>query len=458
MKKLLGILLLTLLMPLTASAAKPRRQAAKPRTSTEARSQRQRTQKELTKTTRELTATERTLSEKLRRIASLEENIARSTSRATQLKLRIDSIEAEAVLVRDSIAKSEAELNRLRELYTRAVRSSRRNRREMNTLTFIFSAETFRQAWRRMRYLEQYGAWRKRKATEIKAIVTILNDRRAKLEEMKRHTAALRTEALTEQRRLRNDRSKLEEVVGSLKGRTRELNSLLRRQQSTLRSLDDEIERLIRIEEEEQRRREEEERRRREEEERRAAEAAAAAAAESRQTRTPDPTASPTPAKTPTKTPAKDPEFKPSKTSSTSVGGSFAAQKGNLPSPLSHTYVIALGFGRQQHRSVSNLEVNNPGIDLETALGATARAVFPGTVSAVFVQDGLGHVVLIRHGSYLTVYANIRTIKVKKGDKLKTGDVIGIVGASDVNPTRALLHFEIRHERQKLDPRLWLRR
>lgn len=455
MKKLLGILLLTLLMPLSASAAKPRRQAAKPRTSTEARSQRQRTQKELTKTTRELTATERTLSEKLRRIASLEENIARSTSRASQLKLRIDSIEAEAVLVRDSIAKSEAELNRLRELYTRAVRSSRRNRREMNTLTFIFSAETFRQAWRRMRYLEQYGAWRKRKAAEINAMVTILNDRRAKLEELKRHTAALRTEALTEQRRLRNDRTKLEEVVGSLKGRTRELNSLLRRQQSTLRSLDDEIERLIRIEEEEQRRREEEERRRREEEERRAA-AAAAAAAESRQTRTPAPTTTPAPA--PTKTPTKDPEFKPSKPASTSVGGSFAAQKGNLPSPLSHTYVIALGFGRQQHRSVSNLEVNNPGIDLETALGATARAVFPGTVSAVFVQDGLGHVVLIRHGSYLTVYANIRTIKVKKGDKLKTGDVIGIVGPSDVNPTRALLHFEIRNERQKLDPRLWLRR
>lgn len=443
-------------MPLTASAAKPRRQTSKPRTSTEARSQRQRTQKELTKTSRELTATERTLSEKLRRIASLEENIARSTARAAQLKLRIDSIEAEAALVRDSIAKGEAELDRLRELYTRAVRSSRRNRREMNTLTFIFSAETFRQAWRRMRYLEQYGAWRKRKSEEIKTMVTILNGRRTKLEELKRHTASLRTEELTEQRRLRNDRTKLEEVVGSLKGRTRELNTLLRRQQSTLRSLDDEIERLIRIEEE-QRRREEEERRRREEEERRAAAAAAAASAaatDSRQTRTPAPSGS----KAPAKTPAKTPEFKPSQTVATSVSGSFAAQKGNLPSPLSHTYVIALGFGRQQHRSVSNLEVNNPGIDLETALGATARAVFPGTVSAVFVQDGLGHVVLIRHGNYLTVYANIRTIKVKKGDKLKTGDVIGVVGTSDVNPTRALLHFEIRNERQKLDPRLWLRR
>ncbi len=442
-------------MPLTASAAKPQRQASKPRTSTEARNRRQQTQKELTKTSRELTATERNLSEKLRRIASLEENIARSTARAAQLKLRIDSIEAEAVLVRDSIAKGEAELDCLRELYTRAVRSSRRNRREMNTLTFIFSAETFRQAWRRMRYLKQYGAWRKRKAAEITAMVNILNGRRAKLEELKRHTAALRTAALTEQRRLRNDRTKLEEVVGSLKGRTRELNILLRRQQSTLRSLDDEIERLIRIEEE-QRRREEEARRRREEEERRAAEAAAAAAAaaDSRQTRTPAPSG----AKSPAKTPAKAPDFKPSQTVTTSVSGSFAARKGNLPSPLSHTYVVALGFGRQQHRSVSNLEVNNPGIDLETALGATARAVFPGTVSAVFVQDGLGHVVLIRHGNYLTVYANIRTINVKKGDKLKTGDVIGVVGTSDVNPTRALLHFEIRNERQKLDPRLWLRR
>ncbi len=76
----------------------------------------------------------------------------------------------------------------------------------------------------------------------------------------------------------------------------------------------------------------------------------------------------------------------------------------------------------------------------------------------MFRQDGLGHVVLVRHGEYLTVYANIKSLRVTKGDKLKTGDIIGSVGASDVNPTRGQLHFEIRRERQKFDPMQWLKR
>lgn len=450
-------MLLSALLPLTAEAAKPRTGQSKPRTSTDARRQRSQTERQMRQTSRQLTSTERELAENLRKISALEESIERSTARAARLKQRIDSIAVRSAAVSDSIARNEAELKRLRELYTRAVRSSRRNRREMNSLTFIFSARTFRQAWRRMHYLEQYGRWRRRKTDEINGVMTELNLQKERLEEMKRQTASLRSEALAEERRLRTDREKLQRVAGSLKGRTRELNSLLQRQQSTMRSLDDEIERLIQREEEERKRREEEERKRREAEEakRRAEEARRQAEQAAASTR-PSPTPSPTPAPAPAPEPAT--HFEPSPATKIDASGSFAAQKGKLPSPLSHTYVVALGFGRQQHRSVSNLEVNNPGVDLETAVGATARAVFPGTVSAVFVQDGLGHVVLVRHGNYLTVYANIQTLKVSKGTKLKTGDVIGIVGPSDVNPQRALLHFEIRREREKLDPRLWLKR
>ncbi|MDE7335752.1 MAG: peptidoglycan DD-metalloendopeptidase family protein, partial [Muribaculaceae bacterium] len=208
------------------------------------------------------------------------------------------------------------------------------------------------------------------------------------------------------------------------------------RTEDFLAKLDREIERLIQKEiEEERKRREAEERRK-------AAEGKNGGSKEQASE-----TAKPKPAS----------DFVPGATAANSPGN-FASQKGKLPSPLSHTYAVVQGFGVQQHRSIKTLEVNNPGVDLETAANATARAVYPGVVSAVFVQEGLGHVVLVRHGEYLTVYANIKNLRVGKGAKLKTGDAIGSVGPSDVDPSRGQLHFEIRREREKYNPMQWLKR
>jgi len=419
----------------TSVAATPGKQkptAGKPRTSADAKKRKRQTQQQIKKTEKELKAAEAELNRNLRKVSKLENDIARSTANSARLKARIDSLSEAALLVKDSIAAGEAELQRLRGLYTRAVRSSRKNRREMNVTTFIFSAQTFRQARRRMNYLKEFSTWRKRKALEINEVIKSLEKQRAALEEMKIKVSNLRRESLAEERRLRADKAELSSAVGALKGKQKELNTMLSRQQSQLLELDREIERLIRKEIEEQQRREAEEARKRA-----AAEAAAKAADKS------DSSDKPAPA--------------PAKPAKVNQSGNFAAQKGKLPSPLSHTYVIVQGFGIQKHHSVKTLEINNPGVDLETASGATARAVYPGVVSAVFRQDGLGHVVLIRHGEYLTVYANIATLKVAKGNKVKTGDVIGTVAQSDTNPDRGQLHFEIRHERQKINPMQWLK-
>lgn len=430
------------------TAARPKKKApaaaSAPKTSADARKRRKQTEQQMARTAKELKAAEAELTRNLRQVSKLESDIERTTSNSARLQARIDSITARATLVKDSITAGEAELERLRGLYVRAVRSSRKNRREMNTLTFVFSAETFRQAWRRMRYLEEFSGWRRQKTEEIGAVIASLEQQRAALDEMKVKLQNLRRESLAEERRLRSDRASLETAVGNLKGKQKELNTMLQRQKSTLEELDRQIERLIQKEIEEQRRREEEAARRR----------AAEEAARAKSTKSDKSDRSDQKSDLPSK-PKTD--FKPGATAANSPGN-FAAQKGKLPSPLSHTYIIAQGFGLQRHRSIKTLEVNNPGVDLETAASATARAVYPGTVSAVFRQDGLGHVVLVRHGEYLTVYANIKSLRVTKGDKLKTGDIIGSVGASDVNPTRGQLHFEIRRERQKFDPMQWLKR
>lgn len=445
MNRLLKILLIILLLPLAAEGAKPKK-----RSSSDAQSQRRKTEQQMKQTSKKLTMTEAEIKQRLGKINTLQQKIGRSENNSIILKRRLDSIALRSARVQDSIKANEAELARLRQLYTSAVRSSRRNRREMNTLTFIFSADNFRQAYRRMRYLEQYSAWRQRKTDQIGEVVASLEAQKAELADMAKHTASLRSQEIAEQRHLKSSRDSVNSVVKSLQGQKKKLNSMLKEQQKTISRLDDEISRLIAQEAEEQRRREAAEAKRRAEE---AARKAAQADAQK-------PGATPAPAdkKKPAESKPKQPEFQPDNQSISNATGEFAARKGKLPSPLSHTYVVARPFGVQPHKTHTHVEVNNPGLDLETALGATARAVHPGFVSAVFVQDGFGHVVLVRHGSYLTVYANVKTINVKKGDKLKAGDVIGTVAPSEFNPSRGMLHFEIRREREKFDPQQWLKR
>lgn len=420
-----------------SSAAKPKNQApAAPKTSADAKKQRRQTEQQIARTSKELKAAEAEIKSNLRKVSRLEGDIERAAATEQRLQQRIDSLTERGRQVKDSITAGEQELQRLRELYIRAVRSSRRNRREMTPVTFVFSASTVRQAWRRMGYLEEFSKWRGRKSGEINALIADLEAKRVELEEMKNKMLNLRREAQIQGRKLRNDRASLQTAVGNLQGKQKELNSVLEKQKATLAKLDREIERLIQKEiEEERKRREAEERRK-------AAEAKNGGSKEQS-------------AATAKQKPAVD--FVPGATAANSPGN-FAAQKGKLPSPLSHTYAVVQGFGVQQHRSIKTLEVNNPGVDLETAANATARAVYPGVVSAVFVQEGLGHVVLVRHGEYLTVYANIKTLRVGKGTKLKTGDPIGSVGPSDVDPSRGQLHFEIRREREKFNPMQWLKR
>lgn len=456
MSRLLRIIIFCLLLPLSVDAAKPKKAApAKPKTSVDVKNQRKKTEQEMKQTSKKITMTDAQIKERLGRINKLQQQITRSEATASQLQQRLDSIARRTSLVQDSIKANEAELARLRQLYTTAVRSSRRNRREMNTLTFIFSADNFRQAYRRMRYLEQYSAWRKRKAEQISSIVSSLTAQKASLTEMANHTTSLRRQEVEEQRRLKASRDSVNSAVKSLEGQKKQLNAMLNEQKRTIKKLDDEIQRLIEKEIEEQRRREAEEARKRAEAAKKQAEEAAKKAQDAAKgqkggdKKKPAETTPPKP---------KEPEFKPDGQTISQQTGEFASRKGSLPSPLSHTYVVARPFGIQPHKTHTHVEVNNPGLDLETALGATARAVHPGYVSAVFVQDGFGHVVLVRHGSYLTVYANVKTINVKKGDKLKAGDVIGTVAPSEFNPNRGMLHFEIRREREKFDPQQWLKR
>ncbi len=125
--------------------------------------------------------------------------------------------------------------------------------------------------------------------------------------------------------------------------------------------------------------------------------------------------------------------------------------------PVVGRYAIVSKFGTNTYRDLSKVQVTNLGIDIEATPGSSARSVFEGTVTAVVRIDGHHNVVLVRHGEYITVYAGIDKLAVRKGDKVKTGQTLGTIYVDAEDDNRAVLHFEVRRETQKLNPTEWVR-
>lgn len=140
------------------------------------------------------------------------------------------------------------------------------------------------------------------------------------------------------------------------------------------------------------------------------------------------------------------------------LASSFAQNKGRLPAPIRGSYSILRTFGVHQHSQHNRVQVNSSGVDFGVNGDSRAYAVFSGVVSRVFVIPGYGTAVILRHGNYLTVYANLSSVAVSTGSRVSTGQSIGSVGASPDGSSGRLLHFQLWHERTKLNPLAWIKR
>ena len=138
------------------------------------------------------------------------------------------------------------------------------------------------------------------------------------------------------------------------------------------------------------------------------------------------------------------------------LSGSFESNKGKLPIPITGAYLVVGEYGVQNVAGMKDVKQNNLGLDIQGQEGAQARAVFDGTVSSIF-QQGKGQIgVLIRHGSYISVYCNLSETRLKKGDKVKTSDIVGDIQVSEDG--LPILHFQLHKESTRLNPSDWLRR
>ena len=412
------------------------------RTRQSVRQQKQQTERQIAETNKKIKENNASISRRLNQLNLLTAQMNDTRRDINRLQASVDSIGRQTRLLEDSLKTMQQHLELIRGRYKTAVQRARTSRSSMNDMSFIFSANSLTQCYRRYRYIQEYSRWRQRKTEEIGRTMADIDSAKTALESMKQERRNTIAQLETERRTLASRRDSTSAIVTSLKKEGKSLARLLEQKRKEARNLDAELERLIA--EEQRKAAEEAERRRREEE------ASKAAAPDN---------------KSGTKQKGENNQAKPSTTTPRQpdetiprMSGSFLANKGKLPMPVPGRYTIVSRFGRHKHPELKYVEVDNSGIDIEVAQGTKARAVFGGRVSAIFRQPGYDNIIMIRHGEYLTIYANIATIDIKTGDNVKAGQSLGTISADSNDNNRSILHFEIRREKQKLDPEQWLKR
>ncbi len=138
------------------------------------------------------------------------------------------------------------------------------------------------------------------------------------------------------------------------------------------------------------------------------------------------------------------------------LSGSFVQNKGKLPPPVRGKYDLVTRFGKRPHHKFKSLMVNHSGIELRVSSDRGAYSVFDGTVMHVFVASGYGQGVLLRHGNYFTVYVNLSNVSVRTGQKVSAGTRLGTINSDQSSQRANILHFQLRHNDNKLNPEQWI--
>ncbi len=412
------------------------------------------TQRAIKLTAEQIEANAKKTGRTLSALNALNAEITQQSRSITEIAGQIDSIDASIAVISDSIRILDERLEAMRASYANSIKSMHKaNSGSMSALAFIFASDSFTQAYRRVRYLREFAAWKDKKSTEIK-------EAQAQLDGQRKHYAALQADKSAAMAKMTSTKADLEKkqketsvLVAQLKKEGASLKKVLKEKEAQARALDAELDRLIA---EEQRRQEAE--RRKAEEARRKQQEKQLAQGKAKGEKTKE---------TEAKGSAPKPAPKPKASSSAAnyataeadrkLTGSFESNKGRLLFPVSGKYKIVRPFGRHKHPDLPHVVTDNSGIDIEVPPGGNARAVFGGTVSAIFRQPGFNTIVMVRHGSYLTIYANLTDILVKKGDVLKQGQTLGRIYSDPDDDNRSILHFELRKETQKLNPSAWVR-
>ncbi len=377
-----------------------------------------------------LSKTEKNVGSQLNGLATLTGQIEERKRYILTINKDVEAIESELTAVNKQIKNLEIDLRDKKKKYEASVQYLHKNRSIEEKLMFIFSADNLAQTYRRFRYVREYATYQRMQGEELLKKQEEVNHKKQELQQVKSAKESLLKEREAEKTKLEAQEKEQRQLVNTLKKKQKGIQTELRKKRQQANQLNNRIDRLIAEEIEKARKK---------------------AETEARKTNK-----KPETKKNNIKKNAPVDAFVMSKADQ-ALSSDFASNRGKLPMPISGPYIITSHYGQYNVAGLRNVKLDNKGIDIQGKPGAEARAIFNGKVAAVFKLNGLFNV-LIRHGAYISVYCNLATASVKQGDDVTTKQSIGQVFSNGADGGRTVLHFQLRKEKEKLNPEPWLNR
>lgn len=299
------------------------------------------------------------------------------------------------------VSALQRDLKNLKEEYAAMIYTSYKANSGYNILTFLFSAETFNQLNQRLKYLEQYADARKVQAEQIQVVADELDQQRGEVEVKRDEQNVLLSQQLKESQKLQILKNQKSSLIAELTKKEGQLRREVNNRKKAIDRLDATIADIVR----------------RELESNNAPSAAASLNLEE-------------------------------------VTSSFEERKNQLNWPVASGF-ISKKFGTQPHPVLKRIKTENNGVDIQTNEQEAVRSVFEGEVKMVGYLQGMNNFVMVKHGSYFTVYSRLKSVSVQKGQTISAMDEIGKVFTDSDGISE--LHFEVWKNTTKLDPEKWLR-
>ncbi|MFC2111856.1 murein hydrolase activator EnvC family protein [Bacteroidota bacterium] len=303
------------------------------------------------------------------------------------------------------IVGMEQDLEKIRSQYAELIVQAYWNRSKRDWMLFVMSAENFNQAYRRMKYIQQFSNHRREQAELIDRMKNDIVQEIIELEEIKVQKEALVLEKKNENHALQREKNGKSQVVSELSKKEKELKAEINEKRRIADKLEKEIAAII--------------------------------AEEARKSRSRNMYGQLTP------------EEK-------LISDNFQGNKGKIPWPVERG-VITGKYGVHPHPILKQITVDNDGVDISTVKGASARAMFDGEVTKIITILGANYTIIIRHGNFLSVYQNLVDLKVRQGDIVSVKEELGTV-YTDTETNSTVLHMQIWKEKTIQNPEEWISR
>lgn len=462
--------------------------------------QRSQIQQKIKQQEKALRANQADVKKRLQNLMVINTEIGERQKNINNIQKDITHIESNMDILKAQLETLEKQLAERKARYIKSMSFVTRQHTFQDRLMFILSAHDFSQMYRRMRFVREYAAYQRVQGEAVKAKQAQVDEKHRQLVTVRGHKSNLLAKGEQERKALEGQQTEQKNVVASLQKQQKTIQQVIAQQRKKDEQLNAEIDRQIAIEVEKARKRAAEEARKKAQAEaarkraeelarkkaqaeaearenaRRIAEAKAreqrlkeaaeqasakqrARAEQAAREAEADREAAERKAEADARRNKKEIESVREDVQEMSLmtsvdrklSGSFEANRGRLPMPITGNYRVVSHFGQYNVEGLKGVKLDNKGINILGQPGARARSIYDGEVSAVFGFSG-SMVVMVRHGSYISVYCNLSSVSVSRGQKVSTRQALGTVGRDNI------LQFQLRHNMSKLNPESWLGR